>query len=285
MRGMHSHILPGVDGWMLSKGGYGEMIDMHSHILPGLDDGAADWEQALAMARAAVDDGITEMVCTPHWVPGKYENSREAILERFSEFAGRLAEAQIPLRIHPGSELRIDTSIPARLKSGELATLFNGSGYVLLELPEESLPDNIHDFFWNLQLSGFRPILSHVERNPILKEHPQLLFNWVEGGILTQVTAASVVEDFTTEIRDFALTLVEHRLVHMLVTDTHGLRMRKPQLSGACRVIEELAGPETVGRMVLDTPRNILLGEPVPPVDPIPFAEAKKRGFWSIFKK
>ena len=45
---------------------------MHSHILPGLDDGAADWDQALAMARVAVGDGIAEMVCAPHWVLGKY---------------------------------------------------------------------------------------------------------------------------------------------------------------------------------------------------------------------
>jgi tyrosine-protein phosphatase YwqE len=37
---------------------------MHSHILPGLDDGAADWDQALAMARVAVEDGIAEIVRT-----------------------------------------------------------------------------------------------------------------------------------------------------------------------------------------------------------------------------
>jgi protein-tyrosine phosphatase len=48
------------------------MIDMHSHILPGLDDGAADWDEALAMARVAVEDGIAEMVCTPQGVLGKY---------------------------------------------------------------------------------------------------------------------------------------------------------------------------------------------------------------------
>lgn len=261
------------------------MIDTHSHILPGLDDGAPDWEQALAMARAAVDDGITEMICTPHWVLGKYENTREAILRRFSEFEAHLAAAQIPLKIYPGVELRIDTSVPARLKSGELLTLSDGSGYVLLELPEETLPDNLHDFFWNLQIDGFRPILSHVERNPILREHPHRLINWVESGILAQVTAASLLEEFSVEIRKFALMLVEHRLVHMLVTDTHSLRMRKPQLSAACRVIEEVAGSEMVDRMVRDNPRHILQGEAVPPVDPLPLTEEKKGGFWSFLQK
>ncbi len=263
------------------------MIDMHSHILPGLDDGAADWEQAVAMARVAVDDGITAMVCTPHWVLGKYENGKEAILRRLGEFETRLAAADIPLKVHPGAELRIDTSIAERLRSGELLTVNNGSGYVLLELPEDTLPDSLPDFFWNLQINNYRPILSHVERNLIIREHPQRLFRWVENGILAQVTAASLLEGFSEEIREFALSLVEHRLVHMLVTDTHSLRMRTPQLSGARKVIETLMGEEAAERMVCGTPGHILAGEPVPVVDPLPFDthRKKKKSFWSLFIK
>src|SRR3990172_8718281 len=75
------------------------MIDMHSHILPGLDDGAADWAQAIAMARVAAGDGIAEMVCTPHWVLGKYENNKEMILPRFADFEARLVDEKIPLKI------------------------------------------------------------------------------------------------------------------------------------------------------------------------------------------
>lgn len=262
------------------------MIDMHSHILPGLDDGATDWDQALAMARVAVEDGIAEMVCTPHWVPGKYENDRETVLLRFTEFEKLLVAENIPLKIHSGTELRIDTSIPDRLKDGRLLTLNNGSGYVLLELPDETMPDNLHEFFWNLQLCGYRPILSHVERNPYFREHPHRLLRWVENGILTQVTAASLLEGFAEEIREFALFLVEHRLIHMLVTDTHSLRMRKPQLSGARRVIETLAGPEAANRMVCDTPRHILRGEHVPVISPLPLEHSRKRkGFWSFLNR
>lgn len=257
------------------------MIDMHSHILPDLDDGAADWDQALEMARVAAADGITEMVCTPHWAPGKYENDRLAIRERFAEFEARLAAERIPLIVHTGSELRVDTSIPERLRTGELLTLNDGGRYVLLELPDESLPANLDEFFWTLQMAGYSPILSHVERNPYLREHPRLLLSWVEKGILTQITAASLLEEFAEEIREFALLLLEHRLAHMLVTDSHSLRMRKPQLSGARAVIAERFGPEMAARMVLETPRHILRGEAVPIVDPLPLASRRrKKGFW-----
>jgi len=254
------------------------MIDMHSHILPGLDDGAADWKQAVAMARVAAEDGIAEMVCTPHWVLGKYENSRGKILPCLAEFKARLAVEKIPLKIHPGAELRIDTTLLQRLKAGQLLTLNNGSGYILLELPDDGLPSDLHHFLWELQVNGFRPILSHVERNPLIRENPGRLVDWVERGILTQITAASLQSGFAREIREFAVFLVEHRLVHMLVTDTHSLRMRRPELSGARRVIENLMGSETANRMVRETPRHILRGEPVAVEDPVPIEERKKKG-------
>jgi protein-tyrosine phosphatase len=256
------------------------MIDMHSHILPGLDDGAADWDQALAMARVAAGDGIEEMVCTPHWFPGKYENTREKVLQRLAEFEKRLEDEKIPLKIHPGTELRIDTGIPDGLKAGTLLTLNDGSGYVLLELPDDTIPDNLDEFFWNLQINDYRPVLSHVERNSSLRKNPRLLFDWVENGILTQITAVSILGEFTEEIRDFTFFLVEHRLAHMVVTDTHSLRMRPPKLSGAHRVIENMAGPEAADRMFRETPQRILNGDHVPEIDPLPLRNEHRRKWW-----
>ena len=55
------------------------MIDLHSHILPGIDDGSKSLEMSLAMARIAVDDGITQMACTPHIYPGLYMNDKDGI--------------------------------------------------------------------------------------------------------------------------------------------------------------------------------------------------------------
>lgn len=58
------------------------MIDLHCHILPGIDDGAPDYEVSLAMAQRAVADGITITACTPHIMPGYYENTGPDIRER-----------------------------------------------------------------------------------------------------------------------------------------------------------------------------------------------------------
>ena len=42
------------------------MIDIHHHLLSGLDDGATSLDISLEMARIAVAEGITHVVCTPH---------------------------------------------------------------------------------------------------------------------------------------------------------------------------------------------------------------------------
>ena len=58
------------------------MIDLHSHILPGQDDGAQSLEAALAMARMAVDSGVTAMAATPHCAGDRTREVYAAIAPR-----------------------------------------------------------------------------------------------------------------------------------------------------------------------------------------------------------
>lgn len=91
------------------------MFDLHNHCLPGLDDGSCDWEESLAMARMAVEDGIEGIVCTPHWIRGYYENNREGTLAAVAVFKEKLEAHRIPLQVYPD------------LKSGWSSTCFRRS--------------------------------------------------------------------------------------------------------------------------------------------------------------
>jgi protein-tyrosine phosphatase len=259
------------------------MIDLHSHILPDLDDGASDWEQSLVLARVAVEDGIKGLVCTPHWVPGKYENTRSIVLERFAEFRKKLKENSIPLDVYPGAELRIDISLTRRILAGELLTINDGGSYALIELPDEGLPDNLEDYFWQIQLKGIKPIIGHVERNSTLRHDPERLYRWSESGILCQITASSILGEFGAEVREFSVRLLEHRMAHMVVTDSHGLRVRAPKLSGAFQVIEELLGREIAEEMTRGIPERIINGESFIPAEPLPLKKPGKKSFLGKF--
>ena len=148
------------------------------------------------MARMAVEDGVEGVVCTPHWVQGRYDNTRPLILDTLSELRQRLADHHIPLKLYPGAELRLDAGLLRAIRNGDLLTLNDGGRFALIELPETDLPQNLEAFLWELQMQNITPVISHPERNPELFKAPMRLFKWVEKGILTQVTAASLSGEF-----------------------------------------------------------------------------------------
>ncbi len=59
------------------------MIDIHCHYLPGLDDGPADMGESIALLELANNNGITEVILTPHIHLGIFDNNIERLLHAF----------------------------------------------------------------------------------------------------------------------------------------------------------------------------------------------------------
>src|SRR5512144_236197 len=93
------------------------MIDLHIHILPGLDDGARDLDEALAMAQACVDDGVTTVVGTPHMGrAGTHDPTVAEVLSATHVFCRDLHRAGIPLTGLPGADVVLfDGTDPAAI--------------------------------------------------------------------------------------------------------------------------------------------------------------------------
>ena len=246
------------------------MYDLHNHMLPGLDDGARDWKEALDMARMAWEDGIEEVVCTPHWMPGCYESSRAVILAALETLRSKLLDEGVPLRVCPGAELRLEYDLPQRVASGELLTLNDTGRYALVELPSIVLPERVESVFWDFQANGITPVISHPERNFLLLRNPMRLHEWVARGILLQITGASLLGHFGPEIQKFSILLLEHQMVHIVASDAHGPHHRSPNLSRAYGIIENMLGRDVAERLICETPRLIIKGEPVSVPDPEP---------------
>lgn len=248
------------------------MIDVHNHILPGLDDGAADWDESLEMARVAVEDGIEAVVCTPHWMPGVYENTRSIILQRLEMLSEKLLQHNIKLRLYPGSELRLDASLPDKIRSRELLSINDGGSYVLIELPEVVMSEHLQRFFWDFMAQGITPIIAHPERNSYVLNHPEQLFDWVEMGVILQITGSSILGRFGRSSRDLAFSLLAHQMVHVVATDSHGMRSRSPKLGRIRRKLEEIVGEKRARELTCTAPKRILSGERLEVEAPLPFA-------------
>ncbi|MQS77289.1 tyrosine protein phosphatase, partial [Lactobacillus halodurans] len=49
-------------------------------MLPGVDDGAKDQTMALKLAQAAVEQGISHILLTPHHMDSHYSNHKQDVI-------------------------------------------------------------------------------------------------------------------------------------------------------------------------------------------------------------
>lgn len=254
------------------------MIDLHSHMLPGLDDGPEDNAAAVALARAALDNGITGVVCTPHWHPSWWPNTRDHILERLEFFRGILEVQGVELELWPGCELSLETDLADHLLEGRLLSM-NGGSWILLELPGMVRPAHTEKYMCTLQELGFRIVLAHPERYRYVQHDPHIVYEWVQAGIAIQLTASQVVRDGA---RDGTLTrlLLEHGLVHFLASDAHNLVQRPPSLRSGVEVAASVIGADAALRLVTDNPRALLANEALVTEKPIPVPRPRKKNGW-----
>lgn len=255
------------------------MIDIHCHILPGIDDGAKDMNDSLALAKAAVQQGIRTIVATPHHKNGRYENSRLSILQKVSELNAFLQQEEIPLTILPGQELRINGEILEDLAKEEILPVNDGGKYVLIELPSGQVPRFTEQLLFELQLKGVTPIIAHPERNQEIIENPDLLYNLVEKGALTQITAASIVGYFGKKISRFSYQLIDANLTHFVASDAHNLNNRTFKVMEAYDSIEKKYGVDAV-YMFKENAELLVKGNHVYKEPP---SKVKQKRFFGIF--
>lgn len=219
------------------------MIDIHTHILPGLDDGANDWEDTLNMARAAVAEGITTLVATPHHANGRYDNKAVEVKEHTRLINERLIAAGVPITIRPGQEIRVHDDLLEAWHREELLPLA-GSEYVLIEMPSSRVPKEMIELIHELRILNLKPIIAHPERNAEVAKQPERLAELIEKGAFAQVTTHSLLGGFGRRIEQSAWSLCRSGLIHVVSSDAHHLERRGFRLREAYDAIRERMGEQ-----------------------------------------
>ena len=209
------------------------LVDIHSHILPGIDDGSPDMATSLKLAQAAVDDGITHALMTPHHLNGRYYNHKSDVIKLTEIFKKQLEENNIPLTVFPSQEVRLSADIPQALDNDDILFCDEDGKYMLLEFPSEDVPTYASKMTFDLLGRGITPIIVHPERNNKILHHPEVLQDFLEQGCLTQVTASSYVGVFGNEIADLSERLIEAGQVATFASDAHSLAKRESKMTEA----------------------------------------------------
>ncbi|KAA6464930.1 exopolysaccharide biosynthesis protein [Acidobacteria bacterium AB60] len=233
------------------------MVEIHYHLLFGVDDGPRTLEDSLALANASAAEGVTHIVATPH---SNHEHrfdlagNREK-LERLNE---RL-EGRLTLGL--GCDFHLSYENLEDLRRDQSKYTINGKQYLLVEFSDASIPAVTSEILYDLQLNGLLPIITHPERNPILVQNPRRLADWIRGGCLVQVTAASLTGRFGRRAKAMCFDLIQKNWVHFIASDAHSMGGRPPAMREAYQVLEQEFGRDTAERLCERNPRAAFYGE------------------------
>lgn len=239
------------------------MIDLHSHILPELDDGAQSLRESIAMARMAVESGITVMAATPHCAD---DRARE-VYAAWKLLRQALKENEIPLTLLPGMEI-FGTADTARLLREKKLFTLNGSRYPLIEFAFTSDGREETKILHSVRKAGYRPVVAHPERYSYVQDNPKFINLWHRMGCLVQVNRGSLMGRFGTRAEELAFELVDRGFAVAVASDAHSPHARTPWMEDVRQLLQEEISPLCAQALLRDIPKMILKNEKIPPIEP-----------------
>ncbi len=228
-------------------------LDIHAHILPAVDDGASDIKTAIELLEMLKQQGVTDVIATPHFYPDSdsaedfVDFTRRAYKELKTEISGR----DLP-RVFLGCELRYFNGMG---KSSAIKQfVISGTNYLLVELPygEKITKIVLQDIIDISERQGLIPILAHIERYNKVPGYKNLLKLISDGYAIAHINAGAVVTKETTRLCE---KLIKGGYVSYIASDTHSPDHRPPQIDRALQIISERMGKSVANRFIIKSNR------------------------------
>lgn len=213
------------------------------------------------MARMFVEEGVVALACTPHIMPGVYDNSGPDIRRRVAVLQERLDAEGVALQLMVGADVHIAPDLVGKMRSGEVLTL-NDSRYVLIETPHHILPPRVEDSIFNLMAAGYVPIFTHPERMSWIERKYDLIQHLAKAGVWMQLTAGALTGRFGSKAQYWSERMLDEGLFQIVATDAHDVARRPPALREALSVLAQRVGEAEAWNMISTRPRGVIADLP-----------------------
>lgn len=239
------------------------MVDLHCHVLPGVDDGSDCLDTSLEMLELSAESGVTDVVCTPHCIPGYFENYKgEALNAKFEEFKRAVEGAEIPVNLHLGMEVYGHGKTVLDIEDDKLCTIA-GSKYMLVEFNFGEREDMVQRILGDISSAGYVPIVAHPERYEFVAKNPTLLYDWADRGFPLQCNKDSVLGKFGRMVQEIVMDMLSERLVSIVASDAHSSVSRTPFLRYAYNSVAENFSKKYADLVFYENPRRVLLNDDI----------------------
>ena len=197
------------------------MIDIHSHVLPGVDDGSKNITMSLEILRGLEEQGITDLICTPHYIAETSQVSprskNEELLKKLQE---RAAKRGLKINLYLGNEIYIDREIAKLIRAKKISPL-SKSKYLLVELPMSGKFEQYEDILLSLQQKKWQVILAHPERYQSFQKDYKKILELHKQGVLLQCNLGSFIGQYGKHAKKTAQKIAKDKLIFCVGTDIH----------------------------------------------------------------
>ena len=158
--------------------------------------------------------------------------------------------------------MRINGQLMDALDNDDILFADESGKYMMLEFPDNDVPHYTNQMIFNLQQRGITPVVVHPERNTKIMAEPDLLYQMLEKGCLSQITASSYVGTFGKKVEKFSKNLIAAGQGYVFASDAHDLPGRKYEMRQA---FEKLAHEfsKDMAQEYQDNARAIINGDEV----------------------
>ena len=233
------------------------MIDIHAHILPGIDDGPGSLVDCVAIVRELAEQGVTDIIATPHYVADTiYNSTRFQNSKLLKELQKALNTEGIGVNVYLGNEIYIDKDILEFLKKRKISAL-NDSKYLLIELPMDGEFPNYEDYFLELLNKGYKVVLAHPERYAIVNEDFDVVRNLYEMGVLLQCNLGSITGKYGRSVKKTIKKIAKEKMIFAFGSDIHHLE-GPDFVRSAQKKLSKIYSEKELKRLLVDNPSKIL---------------------------
>ncbi len=247
------------------------MIDIHNHILFGVDDGSKSIEESIGILKKAKEQGITDIIITPHFVNGtNYQVEVEVLQNKLNNLKNEAFKENININLYLGNEVFIEYNLLELLKNNKFTTL-NNSRYLLFEFSMNNFYQGIYDLLFNLRSNKIIPVIAHPERYSFIQNNPLLLNELVKHGALLQLDVGSFFGQYGTNAKKTAKLILKHNMASFIATDTHHL---SDDLYEKMKTLNDTL--ENANELLHDNPKKVIDNELI---NELEYSEIKKTIF------
>ena len=231
--------------------------DIHCHVLPGVDDGARDHAVSIKMLLRMYDEGIRNVILTPHYHGGHMQPSADVIKTVFGQLKEAVAlDPELKqMNLYLGCEIYYYPSVVEWLDQGRVLTMAD-SDYVLLEFGYTMDKRIIFEGVNAVVSAGYRPILAHVERYKGLTGDLAGVDDLIERGAYIQINSEALYDRH--RIKSFVAKLLKREMVHFMATDAHDNDRRAPYMAKEAAHIAKRYGEDYCRRLLVENPAKVI---------------------------